>query len=241
MQPNPEQTDPEFQSPIQPDTEQQSQPDPGMQSQAGVPPQSGTNVNAQPSVPGAGQMVPPEGLVPGADVYGMEGKKVGTVREVYNDSFLVQKGIFFLHDYYIPYRYVAGVTNNEVNLTLMSHDVHNQTWDQRSGATPNAQPVPPSQPGQTGQPGTNPTAGGTTTPSPQASPNYGTGYGTQQGSTPSEAGQTPPYGDYGPAGSTDTMQDATNRGLQDDLGGAPPPLNTDPGQWESDAQGMRDL
>ncbi len=123
MQPNPQQTDP--------------------QSQADVPRQSGANVNAQPAVPGAGQVVPPESVVPGADVYGMDGKTIGTVREVYNDSFLVQKGIFFLHDYYyIPYRYVAGASNDEVNLTLMSHEAQSQNWSQRPSVTPGAQTSP---------------------------------------------------------------------------------------------------
>lgn len=173
MQPNPQRTDP--------------------QSQGDVPPQSGTNVNAQPAVPRAGQMVPPESLVPGADVYGMEGTKVGTVREVYNDSFLVHKGSFLPHDYYIPYRYVARATNDEVNLTLVSHEVPSQNWSQRPGATSGA----------------------------QTSLDYGT--------------------DYGRAGSSDTIQDATNGGLQDDLGGSLSPSNADPDQWESDAQGMRDI
>ena len=219
MQPNPQQTD--------------------LQSHADVPPQSGTNMNAQPAVPGAGQTVPPESVVPGADVYGMDGKTIGTVREVYNDSFLVQKGIFFHHDYYIPYRYVARASNDEVNLTLVSHEALSRTWSQRPGATPGAQTAPASQPGQSGR---SSTAGSTAPQSPQTSPDYGTDYGTQQGATtPAAAGQTPPYGDYGRAGSSDTMQDATNRGLQDDLGGAPEPPNANPDQWGSDVRGARDL
>ncbi len=211
MQPNPLQSDPQPQSPYQPHPEQQSPP--GMQSQTDVPPQSGTNVNAQPAVAGAGQRVPPESVVQGADVFGMDGKTMGTVREVYNDSFLVQKGVVFPHDYYIPYRYVAKASDDEVNLTLMSHEAQSQDWSQRPSATSGA----------------------------QTSPDYGTDYGTQQGVTTLLPGETPPYGDYGRAGSSDTMQDASNRGLQDDLGGAPEPSNADPDQWELDAQGMRDF
>lgn len=183
-------------------------------------PQSQAAVNAQPAVPGAGQTVPPESVVPGADVYAMDGKKVGTVREVYNDSFLVHRESFFRHDYYIPYRYVAGVSNDEVNLTLMSHEAQGQNWSQRPGAAPGAQTVPPSQPGQHG---TNPTAGSMAPPSPQTSPDYGTDYGAQQGGTALAQDQTSPYDDYGRAGSSGS------------------PLNIGPNQSDSDVEGARDL
>jgi hypothetical protein len=178
-----------------------------MQAQPDVRSQPGTDANAQTSVPRTS-----DSIVPGADVFGMDGKKVGTVHEVYNDSILVQKGTFFPHDYYIPHHYVGRATDDEVNLTLTSDQAQRQNWDQRPGASPGMQTTPD--------------------------------HGTLQENLGLSEERTPPYGSYGRAGSSDTMQDATNRGLQNNQGthhddfsglGSPQPSSADYDQWESDA------
>jgi hypothetical protein len=259
MEPNPQQSDPQFQSPYQPDTEQQTQT--GMQSQPNATPPTGGNVNAnaQPYMPGTGQVVNANSIVPGANVYGMDGKKVGTVQEVYQDSFLVQKGIFFLHDYYVPLRYVGRTTNDEINLTVTGDEAQRQDWRQQPdvGAGSGAQAMPTTQPGQPqqGPSSTGPAAGSTSTQRPQTTPDYGTNYGTPPTGTTPTPGRTPLYGNYGEAGRSDTMQDATNRGVQNDqsglqgdlgtrqsdLGGPRESVNPDLDLGDSDVEGARDL
>jgi hypothetical protein len=168
MDPNPQQSDPQAQSPYEPDIARQSQF--GMPSQADTPLQHPAGTSAQPGAQRSDQSVPSREIAPGAEVYGRDGKKVGTVQEVYQDSFLVQKGVFFLHDYYIPYGYVARATNDLVYLTLTSDETQHKDWNQRpSAGASRAQPKPPQE-------------------------------------------RTPPYGNYGEAGISDTVQDATNRG-----------------------------
>lgn len=135
MDVNPQQHDPQFQSPLQGDREQQSQF--GMQAQPDVPTQSQTGTqfggNTQPSMMAPGEGVGPRDVLPGAEVYGSDGKKLGTVQEVFDDCFLVQKGILFLHDYYVPYSYVGDSSNDRVNLRLTSEDVKSQDLSQRPG------------------------------------------------------------------------------------------------------------
>jgi hypothetical protein len=135
MDVNPQQHDPQFQSPLQGDREQQSQF--GMQGQADMPnqPHTGTQFsgNTQPSMMAPGAGAGPQDVLPGAEVYGSDGKKLGSVQEVFDDCFLVQKGILFLHDYYVPYTFVGDSTSDRVNLRLTSDDVKNQDLSQRPG------------------------------------------------------------------------------------------------------------
>ena len=73
-----------------------------------------------------GQAIGPSGITPGADVYGSDDKKVGTVQQAFEDSFLVRKGMLFVHDYYIPYAYVARVSPDRIDLNMTSDEARDQ-------------------------------------------------------------------------------------------------------------------
>ncbi len=65
----------------------------------------------------------------GWDVYGSDGEKVGNVAEVGSNYLLVQKGLFFTRDFYIPTSAVASVRQDEVRLSLASGEIEHQGWD----------------------------------------------------------------------------------------------------------------
>ncbi len=65
----------------------------------------------------------------GWDVYGSDGEKVGNVAEVGSNYLLVQKGLFFTKDFYIPTSAVASVRQDEVRLSLASGEIEHQGWD----------------------------------------------------------------------------------------------------------------
>jgi uncharacterized protein (TIGR02271 family) len=65
----------------------------------------------------------------GADVYGADGEKVGTVAEVYSGYIVVEKGFFFPTDYYIPMSAIASADNNQVYLNLAKDAALNSGWD----------------------------------------------------------------------------------------------------------------
>ena len=112
MQVNPQQTDPQFQDPRAQDSAQQSQI--GMDSQDDEP-LAGMGSSAA-EADALGASVAPGAIVVGAEVYGTDGKKFGTVQQVYATSFLARKGIFFTHDYDIPLSYVVGADHQRVTL-----------------------------------------------------------------------------------------------------------------------------
>ena len=65
----------------------------------------------------------------GWNVYGSDGTKVGDVAEVGSTYLLVQKGMFFTKDYYIPTSAIASVAQDEVRLNLASTEIANQGWE----------------------------------------------------------------------------------------------------------------
>jgi uncharacterized protein (TIGR02271 family) len=65
----------------------------------------------------------------GADVYGADGEKVGTVAEVYPGYIVVEKGFFFPTDYYIPMSAIASADNDQVYLNLTKDAALNSGWD----------------------------------------------------------------------------------------------------------------
>ncbi len=68
-------------------------------------------------------------IMTGADVFGADGEKVGTVAAVYPGYIVVEKGFLFLTDYYVPMSAVASASSDRVVLTL-SKDVALQSgWD----------------------------------------------------------------------------------------------------------------
>lgn len=72
------------------------------------------------------QQVP---LVPGANVYGADGEKVGTVSTWGSTFLVVAKGFFFPTDYYIPMSAVESSTNDEIYLNVTKEEALTQGWD----------------------------------------------------------------------------------------------------------------
>lgn len=66
----------------------------------------------------------------GWDVYGSDGGHIGSVNEVGDDYILVQKGIIFVHDLFIPVSAIERVEGDSVYLQITKGDVENRGWDQ---------------------------------------------------------------------------------------------------------------
>jgi len=67
----------------------------------------------------------------GTPVYDVNGSKVGTVSEqgVQGDNLVLQKGLFFPHDYFVPLRLVTHVDADGLYLNVTKDDVTNETFD----------------------------------------------------------------------------------------------------------------
>jgi uncharacterized protein (TIGR02271 family) len=68
-------------------------------------------------------------ITTGADVFGADGEKVGTVAAVYPGYIVVEKGFFFPTDYYIPMSAVASFDNDQVYLNLAKDAALQSGWD----------------------------------------------------------------------------------------------------------------
>jgi uncharacterized protein (TIGR02271 family) len=68
-------------------------------------------------------------IMSGADVFGADGEKVGTVAAVYPGYIVVEKGFFFPTDYYIPRSAIASYDDGRVYLTIAKDAALNQGWD----------------------------------------------------------------------------------------------------------------
>src|SRR5215218_9271674 len=68
-------------------------------------------------------------IITGAEVFGADGDKVGTVAAVYPGYIVVEKGFFFPTDYYIPMSAVASYDNDRVYLNLAKDAALNSGWD----------------------------------------------------------------------------------------------------------------
>jgi uncharacterized protein (TIGR02271 family) len=68
-------------------------------------------------------------IITGAEVFGADGDKVGTVAAVYPGYIVVEKGFFFPTDYYIPTSAVASSDTDRVYLTLAKDAALNSGWD----------------------------------------------------------------------------------------------------------------
>ena len=66
----------------------------------------------------------------GMDVYGADDAKLGSIHEVRDNYFIVEKGFFFPKDYYIPVSAIEGVdADNRVYLNVTKDVALNQGWD----------------------------------------------------------------------------------------------------------------
>jgi len=65
----------------------------------------------------------------GADVFGTDGEKVGSIAAVYPAYIVVEKGFFFPTDYYIPISAIASSDANGVYLSLSKEAALERGWD----------------------------------------------------------------------------------------------------------------
>src|SRR5215213_7416601 len=68
-------------------------------------------------------------IITGAEVFGADGDKVGTVAAVYPGYLVVEKGFFFPTDYYIPLSAVASYDNDQVYLNVAKDAALQSGWD----------------------------------------------------------------------------------------------------------------
>jgi len=67
----------------------------------------------------------------GMDVYGADDAKLGSIHDVRNSYFVVEKGFFFPKDYYIPVTAIEGIDSSDrVYLNVTKDVALNQGWDE---------------------------------------------------------------------------------------------------------------
>jgi len=69
-------------------------------------------------------------LVAGADVYGSDNEKIGTVADVGQNYFLVQKGWLFIKDLYLPTSAISRTDGQNVFLSLTKHEAEQMGRDE---------------------------------------------------------------------------------------------------------------
>jgi uncharacterized protein (TIGR02271 family) len=69
-------------------------------------------------------------LAAGADVYGADDEKIGTVADIGQNYFLVQKGWLFIKDLYLPTSTIARADGDNVYLTLTKQEAEQMGRDQ---------------------------------------------------------------------------------------------------------------
>jgi hypothetical protein len=68
-------------------------------------------------------------IEPGATVYGSDGEKLGAIMEIGPDYIVVEKGLFFPTDYFVPNGAIASVEPDRITLTLTRDEALEQGWD----------------------------------------------------------------------------------------------------------------
>lgn len=68
-------------------------------------------------------------IQPGASVYGADGEKLGAIMEIGPDYIVVEKGLFFPTDYFVPNSAIATVEPERITLTLSRDKALDQGWD----------------------------------------------------------------------------------------------------------------
>ncbi len=69
----------------------------------------------------------------GAEVFGADGEKVGSVAAVYPGYIVVEKGMFFPTDYYIPMSAIASTDGGQVYLNVAKEAALQSGWDAQPG------------------------------------------------------------------------------------------------------------
>jgi len=65
----------------------------------------------------------------GAEVFGADGEKVGSIAEVYPGYIVVEKGFFFPTDYYIPRTSIAQTLDGQIYLNVSKDQALHSGWD----------------------------------------------------------------------------------------------------------------
>lgn len=73
----------------------------------------------------------PDSIHKHMDVYDSANVHLGHVAEVYEDSFLIQQGLIFHKDRYIPYDAIANIDNEHVYLNMAKDEVNDKEWNKR--------------------------------------------------------------------------------------------------------------
>lgn len=74
----------------------------------------------------SGQIIDVE---PGASVFGSDGEKLGSIMEIGPDYIVVEKGLFFPTDYFVPNGAIASVEPERITLTMTRDEALEQGWD----------------------------------------------------------------------------------------------------------------
>jgi hypothetical protein len=61
-------------------------------------------------------------------VYDKDNHSLGVVEKVYEDSFLIQKGLIFHKDRYIPFDAITSIENDHITLNMSREDVQQYEW-----------------------------------------------------------------------------------------------------------------
>lgn len=64
----------------------------------------------------------------GADVYGSDGEKIGSVSGVADNHFVIEKGFILTTDIYVPMSAVTGIEDEHVMLSMTKDEVENADW-----------------------------------------------------------------------------------------------------------------
>ena len=68
-------------------------------------------------------------LQQGAEVFGTDGSKMGKVKTWDEHYLVVEKGVLFSKDYYVPFSAVSNFTEQEVFLNLTKEEALKQGWE----------------------------------------------------------------------------------------------------------------
>ncbi len=66
---------------------------------------------------------------PGASVFGSDGEKLGSIMEIGPSYIVVEKGLFFPTDYFVPNEAIRSVEPDRITLTLTKDEALEQGWD----------------------------------------------------------------------------------------------------------------
>ncbi len=69
-------------------------------------------------------------IMAGAEVFGSDNEKIGTVADVGSNYFLVQKGFLFIKDLYLPTRLISRTDENRIYLSVPKHEAESMASEE---------------------------------------------------------------------------------------------------------------